>query len=740
MRNRFARYATVAPAALMVVLNGPLNAGTFEDIALQEVFGDGYVYVDTEEGVVEPGVQAVTGDVNADYPNTSSPSGIENCLMASNPDVTCTSERGSGKRIKTRLTGQGGMDMLFSTRASSGITEYFLYGKTSNLSGARITGMDIQLGTGSGEDFVLMDPSDPAVAALFDTDYISKFNLPDGLFGNGGNEGAGTGFFDDTKATMTSTLTNPTLALTDLTNAVHSMYFGDALLDNSMVPDGYFWDATGTPLESDEGVLIAWYNTGEGKWLYGTLGTDTPDPGVLSQDERVAELAKSLGVTVAQLGYTSGGEIPADILAKMEADSIFSVDVIEDLRNLNLNFIIDLGDVDGNQVTLRLVPTFEPIVQQAQTPYQFSVAGHLDGAANVPYLDLGNAAIYSAAIDSLLAMDAVQRADQLERIGFSFMPAFSSLGFEFSRSQVGAFNNASGPASGADESVSTRGDASKWQMGSDLNAIMSISGTRTQYDNSLNSVGYDLDFANVSVGVEKTVNNDSSVGLMLGWSKGTADAFFDRGSVEATGVSLAAFGRTTFGKSGNLQGIIGYQGLSYDSTRNVMGQTATGSTDGSQIFAAVRGDYMVQKGALSFGPTMALEYYGLNVDAYDETGAGPWNLTVGDQSSDVFLASVGVRGAYDLPSNRGNTKLTGSIAFTKSSGRDYVVENGFVGLNGNPIPVDGFDEGWVDVSVGISTELSRSNGSQTVLHGGYSGSFSDTYESHGLSAGLQMVF
>ena len=740
MRKNLTRYATVAPTALMVMLNGPLNAGTFEDIALQQVIGDGYVYVDAEEGVVEPGLQAITGAVNADYPNTDSPKNMENCLMASNPDVICTSERGSGKRIKTRLTGQNGMDMLLQTRPSNGITEYFLYGKTSNLTGARITGMDIQLGTGSGADFVPMDPSDPTIAALFDPDFNSKFNLPDGLFGNGGNEGAGTGFFDETKAIMTAVLTNPTLAVSNLTNATHSLYFGDALLDNSMVPDGYFWDAAGTPLETDEAVLIAWYHTGQGKWLYGTLGTDTPDPGVLSQDERVAELAKSLGVTVAQLGYASGSEIPPAILAKMEADSIFSIDVIEDLRNLNLNFIIDLGDVAGNQVTLRLLPTFAPIVQQANTPYQFTVAGHLDGAANVPYLDLGNAATYGAAINSLLAMDAVQRAEQLERIGFSFMPAFSSLGFEFSRSQVSAFNSSSGPTSGAGESVSSRGAPSKWQMGSDLNAIMSISGTRTQYATSLNNIGYDLDFANVSVGAEKTVNNDSSVGVMLGWSKGTADAFNDRGSVEATGLSVAAFGRTTFGKSGNLQGIIGYQGLSYDSTRNVMGQTATGSTDGSQVFAAVRGDYMIEKGALSFGPTMALEYYGLNVDAFDETGAGPWNLTVGDQSSDVFLASVGMRGAYDLPSKRGNTKLTGSVAFTKASGGDYTVENGFVGLSGNPIPVDGFDNSWVDVSVGISTELSRSNGSQTILHGGYSGSFSDNYESHGLQVGVQMVF
>ena len=152
---------SVAPAAVVAMLGAPAWAGVFEDAPVLGISGDGIVFADIEEGVEEPGIQAITTTPNADFPNTDNPSGIDNCLMASNPANDCLSERGSGKRIKTWLTGPGGMDLSFGTQASSGITEYFFYGKTSNKTGARITGLTLEFGTGTGDDFVLMDPSDP---------------------------------------------------------------------------------------------------------------------------------------------------------------------------------------------------------------------------------------------------------------------------------------------------------------------------------------------------------------------------------------------------------------------------------------------------------------------------------------------------------------------------------------------------------------------------------------------------
>jgi uncharacterized protein with beta-barrel porin domain len=61
---------------------------------------------------------------------------------------------------------------------------------------------------------------------------------------------------------------------------------------------------------------------------------------------------------------------------------------------------------------------------------------------------------------------------------------------------------------------------------------------------------------------------------------------------------------------------------------------------------------MKDMGAFKLGPIASLEYYSGSVDAFTETGAGLWNLDVAEQSADTLLASVGVRGEYQMPTRR----------------------------------------------------------------------------------------
>lgn len=744
MKNKILNLSSVAPAALFAVLGSQVWAGSFDDAPAIAILGDGLVFVDVDEGILDPGLKSVTTTINADYPNTTNPSGIENCLMANNPLFVCTSPPGSGKRIKTRLTGRSGMDMVLGTQATGGITEYFYYGKTSNLSGARIESLIVQFGTGSGDSFVAMDTSDPAAAALFDSDFISKFNLPDGLFGDGGQESTGIGFFDDQTARMTINLSDPaTLEALNLANATYQSFFGDAILDDTMIPDAYFWDASGTPLESDEPIPVAWYNVSTGQWQYGNMGVAVPsDPTIITLDVRLQELAISLGVDVADLDYASG-VIPPDIALLMEQNGLFEVLPLEDLRNLNLNFIIDLGDVDGNQVTIRLVPTFAPIVTLATSEYQFLTAAHLDAAANVPYLNLGNGGIdglYQTTITALLGMSDVDRADALESIGFSFLPAYSSLGFEFARSQGMAFGDEIPSSAAEGEVVSRSADAATWSLGQNLNGMVSLQGGQASYGTSANNIGYDIVQGSFSAGVESRLNENHSFGLLIGGFKGSATAYSDRGEIDATGWSLAAFGKKAFENGGRLKGIIGYQSLSYDSSRLVLGQTAVGNTSGSQFFAAVDGDYMFQRGKFAFGPMASVEYYDLSVEAFDETGAGAWNLSVGEQTGSLLLGSVGIRGEYNLPNASSDLSLEGSLAYTVASRSESYVETGFVGLPGASIPVNGFEDSWLDLDLSVAMDMSSARGPQTQLMAGYHGSFSENYESHGLQVSMNMAF
>lgn len=675
-----------------------------------------WIYVDPFEEII------------TDFSGLTSRGEVTNCLMSNNEGVYCDSESGSGKRIKTRLTGRNPFDITMRTTSSATYpsVDYFTFGKTSNYTGARITGFTVELLDENGDPMSLSDPANAVLFNLAATDIGLGAKLPEGLFGEGGHEG-NIGFFSDTNAGFTRLTSTDVLEFGALTNGDYVGFFGDSLLDNSMTPDGLFWDDNDDP--DDESALVAWNNLSGGGWTYGTLETPA------DIDDRLQELADALGVDVGDLGYVDGGLVPDDIVALAEANGLFEVGEIEDLRNANLNYTITIGDLDGGEFTIRIAPTFADIVDQTETDQQFILAGHLDAAANVPYMDLGNAGTYQAAITSLLGMSSEDRADALESIGFSFLPAFGSLGFEVSRNQIGVITDTH-LRYGEEGIVSTQGDTAAWKMGEDVYWLLGLEGGRASHESTPGNVGYDIDFTALSIGAERQVSSALSYGFLFGASNGSADAYNNRGEIDSDSYSFAGFLRSRFGTNGIVHAVLGYQDISYDTTRNVMGSTAEGKTDGSQWFAAVKGEYLYKSGNLTFGPTASVEYYDLSVDGFSETGAGAWNLTVGKQSGDLLIGSVGVRGEYLVPDSSGKTSLTGSLAYTASNGDDMVVQTGFVGLPGGAYPVGGLDEDWVDLQLGIQSRLSE----QATLTAGYRGAFGSNYESHGLNLALLFQF
>src|SRR6056297_1376824 len=169
-----------APFTITFLATNPALSGEISQ--LTGTFGDGFVLIDEDENVVAPGIKAVTVVPNNDdrtSANGFSPSsgpGVEeldyNCVMASNDNV-CDSPPGSGKRYKTNLTGRDPFDIGFAVSPTEGVTEYFNFGKTTNQTGARLLGFTMQLGTGTGDDFQLMEGAAPPV---YDTSTSETFS------------------------------------------------------------------------------------------------------------------------------------------------------------------------------------------------------------------------------------------------------------------------------------------------------------------------------------------------------------------------------------------------------------------------------------------------------------------------------------------------------------------------------------------------------------------------------------
>ncbi len=506
-----------------------------------------------------------------------------------------------------------------------------------------------------------------------------------------------------------------------------------------MVPEGLFWDDNDDP--SDESALVAWDKIGglgDDGWTYGNLAL--PD----DLDARLDQLASALGLEDrVALNYVAGDLVPEEIVAAAEANGLFAVDPIEDLRNSNLNFTMRVGDVTGDEFTLRINPVFAEIVERAadrDSEYQFKLAGYLDAAANVPYWDTGNAGEYVAAITAILALPEDQQAAALTSTGFTIAPAYSSMSFESARGHVAAITGLAPIDSGDTVGVSQSGGAQNWLMGSNLYGIASLGGSTATYDATSGSTGYDVDATSFTVGVENRVSANASVGIAFGGTSATAEATDGLGDLETTGLSLIGFARANMENGANFKALFGYQGASYDSTRNVLEETATGSTDGSQTFGAAEASYLRDFGSFAVGPMASVAFYNVTVDGFTETGADAWNLTVEEQSGSTFMGSIGLKGEYLLPSATGQTRLSGSVAYSTLSSDDLVIESGFDGLPTASFPIEGRDDDLVDVQLGFESLISSNTSRDIRIKAGYGGAFGDSYERHGVQVGVNFQF
>lgn len=749
--------------------------------------GGGYVLLDEDENVVAPGIAVYTDDLNNDDFTTAngfSPQGVLNCIRSNQVPLTnpanpgCQQGPATGNRYKLRLDATDPFDLLFGVESSGGITEYFNFGKVTNETGARILSFDMVLGTGTGSSFTVMDPSDPSTAVLFDNttpfsaeslsnwgDFLGtategqnplqRVFFPGGLFGSGGQEGA-IGFFDTERAAFVAiqNADGTIIDVSGLTQAGGSTFyqdtFGTALIATNMLPEGIFWDENDDP--SDESSLIAWFDHSRDAWVWGNLSIDDGTDGAYTY----AQLAAALGVTetelVGAIGSTdrdalAGTEIPAELLAAIEANPAFETGAIEDLANLNLNFNIDAGDIALGEFTLRFVPVFADIVNVAASDLQFGVAAALD-AANIPFLGADAAyagdplVLNDGLIGDILALPTTgEQRMALESIGQSFMGAFGGLSYGMGSDALFALGTGGGGDAGME--VSSQG-MGRWAMTENTSGFVSINGSMADYDRTENGAAYTTDTMGVHGGMELSFSPDWSGGVMLSGLSGEADIMSDRGDIEADGYGLTGFarysGQTASGRL-NVRIAAGFQSMDYDITRNIsfgaIDETATAETDGTTFYAGVAADWMVGgTGGLEYGPMASFEYYNVEVDGYRETGAGIFNLDVGDLDTDMVVARLGAQGRY----TSGNLEMGGHLALSSRSGSGGEVISTFAGtaLPGMSSPLDGMDDTWLDVGTQVAMTLGDGNSRVGVQYGG--ALFADGFEEHRVGAFFEMRF
>jgi hypothetical protein len=325
-----------------------------------------------------PGIKVVNDDLQVKAPKPP------NCIMATSyladhfldsadpQQVTCSGPFQSHKRYKLAMlpetvdgVGSESVDLVFNVENESGLPsrDYQIFQKINNWTDGRLEGFSVQVGFGIGMDFQTVAKAGVALADLnisvpsdiWSAEQLAVFSA--GLFGPLDKHTGSVGYFDpeqragfliDEYVVGAQPLTDILHATTTLgsdyaevpAGAADSNQFGP-WLPNNMLPTGIFWDDDGNP-ETDA-QLMAWFGYNPAisnfSWMSGSQGTETnPTPFDAIPD--------------------------ADIIA-MGENLAFTSDVIDDLVNVGLSYIVTVGDVNtfpasaNNTFTIRVTPTKE---------------------------------------------------------------------------------------------------------------------------------------------------------------------------------------------------------------------------------------------------------------------------------------------------------------------------------------------------------------------------------------------
>lgn len=765
------KYSKLALAiALMPALSISVQAG--EVIDFVGATGDGYILLDEEENVVAPGIKAMTSILNNDdfkSSNGFSPNKVPNCIMASN-DAVCDGPQGSGKRVKNKITGPKPFDTVYNVRKSGGTTEYFNFGKLSNESNARMTGFVIQLGTGSGDDFVLTSQSGEAltmdqVAALtgraetwpgngavegetpVGQDPLQRVNFPNGLFGNGGQDRPGLGgYYSDENAGFVFVAEgSDTLIASDLFGK-HTEIFGNGITPLSQVPQAVVFDEDGDPLTDDALIF----------WKAGSLWLDGEGK-VISQAE-------------------------VDKLLEQEA---YYIDVIEDLANVNLNYSFDLGDMNGEQMTVRFIPVFSNMVMAAQSEYQAAIAISLDNT-EVPYLMYDqNTAVGEAAqvnqevVDqfkeittTLNNMSPGEARQGLERAGTSYLRNFGTQAQLLGRDQIELVlqhlsngrslsnlrNNHSasassmdsmGTATSAEEAASmlANNGSSVVQLTDRLTTFMSASVSTGDIKSTQNGIGSDYTGYTFVMGADYQIADSLRAGGALSYGKNKADIDDHRGKLDAKGYSVLAYG--TFGERTGLYADVAaaHTWLDFDNKRNIsigdFNRQAKSSTDGTQWSFAAKTGYNFDLKPLLIGPSIQYHWHDLKVDSYNEKGAGVLSMNVDDMKFKSQTLWLGGQASLPLAVNNGVIEPFASVHWVKefedSSSR--VATSYIQGATPFYTPLDSYDDKYMRASVGVMGSFVTSGGLPVELSASYDGTFkNDDFDQNRFQLGAAIRF
>lgn len=261
-------------------------------------------------------------------------------------------------------------------------------------------------------------------------------------------------------------------------------------------------------------------------------------------------------------------------------------------------------------------------------------------------------------------------------------------------------------------------------------------------DGRSGSAGFDFQTSGISAGADTRVNQSFAFGAGIGYGHDTTDVGHNDTRSHGESYTLAAYASYHPGQYFFVDGLLGYQLLSFDSRRYVTanGAMVQGDRDGKQWFASlsVGGDY--QHDRLSVSPYARLDLARATLNGYTERGDAIYALRYDDQDVDTTTASLGVHMDYRFPVRFGRLSPQVRFEYQHDFQDASSVTMGYADLPGGPFyrgEIDGLKRNRFVFGLGAVLQTERDL-SLRIEYRGLFGSSEDT--DHGVQLNLEKKY
>lgn len=252
--------------------------------------------------------------------------------------------------------------------------------------------------------------------------------------------------------------------------------------------------------------------------------------------------------------------------------------------------------------------------------------------------------------------------------------------------------------------------------------------------NSANRLGYESDTQGFIIGVDKAIDQ-----WIFGVSTGCTWTDVDTNDIDSdtdvfawqVGPYISFATKTWYVDAG-----FNYADSDIDSERRIafLGRTAKGDTDSDTYNSYLNAGYNFVFGQTTVTPFGGMQYVYSDMDGYKETGAAGANLEIGDEDTDSFTTTLGVRGAYAF-----NQKF--SVNASAAWNHEYVDDTPTVNARftgGNWFEVEGLkpdNDSWT-FGVGCTGQINDAISAFV----NYDYTTKDEFDNHNVTAGVRFDF